>query len=193
MRVLDNLDYDGDVRESTAHNYFQWLCELVGITQRDTTYFLLAKDLYNKEFKWFVPNDDNRAFEGRALRERFCEEADMYYNSRSFGEDVSLFEVIVGLACRCESITDMHVSKWFWEMMKNAGLDKFTDDVYYEIGGAPEVNYILDRIINRTYHRSGKGGLFPLRKTKNDQRKVEVWYQMNEYLVENYYSEDEVV
>jgi hypothetical protein len=52
---------------------------------------------------------------------------------------------------------------------------------------------ILEKVINRTYHSSGKGGLFPLKHAEKDQTEVELWYQMNTYLVENYYKDEEVI
>ena len=33
---------------------------------------------------------------------------------------------------------------------------------------------------------NGTGGLFPLKRPRVNQRRVEVWYQMSEYLMENY-------
>ena len=40
-------------------------------------------------------------------------------------------------------------------------------------------------ITDRTYSENGKGGLFPLRKYSEDQRKVPIWYQFNAWLEEN--------
>ena len=52
---------------------------------------------------------------------------------------------------------------------------------------------ILNKIIDRGYSRRGVGGLFPLKYSKNDQRKVELWYQMHSYLIENYYVDGGIV
>jgi hypothetical protein len=83
--------------------------------------------------------------------------------------------------------------EWFWKILENAGLDLYDDGAFYGHHGNTEVNEILNKIINREYRRDGKGGLFPLKRTNKDQRKVELWYQMNEYLVENYYSEEAIL
>ena len=40
--------------------------------------------------------------------------------------------------------------------------------------------------VERRYKRSGEGGLFPLKNAAKDQRKVEIWYQLSSYLLENY-------
>jgi hypothetical protein len=178
--------------------YYNWLCDLVEIKQRDKSYWLLSNELFNKDFYWSVPNDDNRAFEAKNLREQFCEEVGLEYDLDDFPEEVSMFELIIGLAYRCYSIMEdtlagMEMSDWFWKILSNVGLDKYTDDAFYGLKGQELVVKILDKIIDRDYERSGKGGLFPLKYSKKDQRKVELWYQMNEYLVENYYSGDLVM
>ena len=41
-------------------------------------------------------------------------------------------------------------------------------------------------MLAREYSDNGHGGLFPLKNPKKDQRKVEIWYQMTEYINENY-------
>jgi hypothetical protein len=48
------------------------------------------------------------------------------------------------------------------------------------------VNQILTNLVERTYQKNGKGGLFPLKQPAKDQRRVEIWYQMAAYLNENY-------
>lgn len=185
---------EGDVIGVLSNTYYFWLCELVHMYSRNN-YNLLIRELHKKKFRWFVPNDDNRAFEGKNLRERFCDEEgiDYEYCSLDFEEDTSMLELLIGLAFRCDSIMadtadNVSINEWFFRLLTNVGLDKFTDDDYYYHGGSIEVNKILDKIIDRKYHRSGKGGLFPLKRAKKDQRKVEIWYQMCQYLVENYYN-----
>jgi len=182
----------------TRHEYYLWLCNLIDVEQRGASYWHLTEDLYNKPFTWSVPNDDNRIFEGKNLRETFCNDAGLMfdYEYDYFDSEASLLEVIIALAYRCEEILEddevngFKMVDWFWKMMDNVGLDKFNDAYYNGIFGnnAEEVDYILDKIIDRTYKFSGKGGLFPLKQAKRDQRKVELWDQMNSYLVENYYS-----
>jgi protein involved in sex pheromone biosynthesis len=132
------------------------------------------------------------------LREQFCDENGIEYDLDDFPEEVSMLELVIGLAYRChdimeDSVDDMKMSDWFWKILSNIGLDKFTDDAFYGLKGQDLVKKILDIVIDRKYERSGKGGLFPLKRSKKDQRKVELWYQMNEYLVENYYSNEEIM
>jgi hypothetical protein len=192
---------NGDVRLSPAEladAYYSWLCDLINVNQRDKSYWLLANALHQKDFEWTVPNDDNRACEGKNLREEFCDDEGIEYIYDAFHDQCSMLEMIIALAYRCEEIMvdqmeHMEMVDWFWRILENVQLDELTDDAFYALHGPIMVDEISERIINRTYHRNGEGGLFPLKHPKKDQRKVELWYQMNAYLMENYYNEDAVV
>lgn len=179
-------------------SYVYWLCALVGTKHNRSTYGDLMNSLHQKAFYWSVPNDDNRVHEGKNLRERFCDEIGVEYIYDDFPEQASMLEILIGLAYRCESIMvdqgdSMEMSEWFWKIISNVGLDKYTDDRFVELNGGTQVEVILNRVIERTYDKDGNGGLFPLKNSKKDQRKVELWYQMNAYLVEKYYSREAVV
>ena len=47
------------------------------------------------------------------------------------------------------------------------------------------VDETIERMMYRTYDYDGRGGLFPLRQPKKDQRKEQLWDQMNDYILEN--------
>ena len=52
-----------------------------------------------------------------------------------------------------------------------------------------DVEKLLERVkkfLNREYDKDGTFGLFPLKNPKKDQRKVEIWYQMMAYIIENF-------
>jgi hypothetical protein len=42
----------------------------------------------------------------------------------------------------------------------------------------------LETFVWRNYDRKGVGGIFPLYRSRRDQRRVELWYQFNEYIEE---------
>jgi hypothetical protein len=112
-----------------------------------------------------------------------------YVLPNTFDGPASILEVLIGLAIRCcETLADddnnMRIDQWFWLLMSNCGLNRFTDDRYSSL----DTDEIVDRIVYRRYERNGVGGLFPLKRARRDQRKVELWYQMSYYLVENYYA-----
>ena len=75
---------------------------------------------------------------------------------------------------------DEEPEKWFWQMIKNLGLNKMTDGSFNE----RKIGAILYEWMNRLYDENGKGGAFPLKKPKKDQRLVSIWDQMNLYLNE---------
>lgn len=174
-------------------DYFNWLCEGVHIDQVERSYLLLARDLHSTIFYAVVPHDENRALDGMELREDYLGEMNCpdYVDIEG---DCSVFEMLIGLAKRIgfetRNPTDLRMKSdrvgfWFWEMIDNLGLMDFDDDSYYELGGADAVDDILERLLNREYQSNGAGGLFPLRRAAEDQRGVEIWYQMSVYLNEN--------
>jgi hypothetical protein len=67
-------------------------------------------------------------------------------------------------------------------MVENLNLKQFTDREPLPVSVVDET---LQRVIFRTYTSSGFGGLFPLKHAPDDQRRVELWYQMCSYLLED--------
>lgn len=165
--------------------YFKFLYSLVGDLEAKNparTHWRLTKKLFTKEFFWIVPNDDNRIADGVDLRDEFVASiSPMTVPPSWFMEGCSVFEVMIGLARRLSFETDREPSYWFWHLIHNLGLYHFTDLV--ELDGA-YANDVIDAVIWRTYRDDGHGGFFPLRYPKEDQRKVELWYQMNSYVLE---------
>ena len=179
--------------ETLESFYFRWLCEFVNVSPPYGSYTRLLYLMHIKPFKWSVRNDDNRYFDGIDLRNRFIWEH--LYSGDLEGElkgHCTILEMIAALALRIdilmedEGLENDQVSKWFWVMMDNLGLTSYNDDDLDDIL-VHEVNEILDRLVDRAYDEDGNGGLFPLTKPKENQKKVELWYQMNAYLLENYF------
>ena len=138
--------------------------------------FLLRK-LYKREFIWMVPNDDNRAADGRDLRYEF---RDRYgfkeLDPEWMGLGCSVLEMLIALSNTLAFEAEQDPGYWFWVLLDNLGLDnKSTSE---------EINEVLETFIWRTYSRTGHGGLFPLKDTIHDQREVELWYQLCEYVIE---------
>lgn len=176
-----------------SNEYFTWLCNIININRPRDSYFILAQILHKRDYKWFVPNDDNRAADGRKLREQFSDE--MQYDASKIlnYHSCSMLEMLVGVARRIEDILydpeeGDRTERWFWEILGNVGLDKYVDSKYAEDSyGREKINLLIDNVLERAYKKNGQGGLFPLRRPKKDQRKVEIWYQMCEYLNDNYF------
>ena len=175
--------------------YLEWLYRAIGVVSNKNkrrSYWGLAKKLYSTEFLYFIPNDENRAWDGTDLREEFYDETpDAEYDSAWLGQECSMLEMLIALARRADFLADKDsmdggVGGWFWKFMSNVGLDQYTDNTI-NTGSLEEIEQILDQVNNRTYSRNGVGGLFPSHQIKRDQRKVELWYQLNRYLLENGY------
>lgn len=174
--------------------YFLWLYEYVA---PDGEYLKLFNDLYDVPYKWSVPNDDNRAADGIALRFNYIYNHEVGCEfPESFKEKPCTFlEMLVALALRISTdISDRSPDFWFNAMLVNSGLKKF-DDIHYD---KILVLGIIDTILNRTYKKDGRGGLFFVNDLKSvkpptdDFRTVELWYQMSFWYMENFAEEMDV-
>lgn len=166
--------------------YFSWLYSQVGdpdITNPTHTYWGMFKQLYDKEFVWFIPNDDNRIADGKDLRYEFVEQSGL--------EDVdmgwlqlgcSMLELLIALSRRLAFEAEGEPRDWFWHMLDNLTLSQYNDRLQKR--RSSEIDEILDRVIWRTYGINGEGGIFPLRYSDRNQQKVELWYQMSAYVLE---------
>jgi hypothetical protein len=181
--------------EPLDERYFAWLYGMIGTrTTRNPArnYWRIAKQLYTKEFHYFVPNDDNRAEDGRLLRDEFLHEVSSS-EWRGLVEEwyslpCSFLEMLIALSRRAsyEAFDDgsNSVGDWFWRIVKNLGLDIYNDSVRGP-SREQDIDAVLEVVIDRSYRPDGDGGMFPLLDPATDQRTTEIWYQMAAYLLEN--------
>lgn len=184
------------ILESLTRRYFIWLCNKLNSSRpnnkRKWTYLL--EQMFDTDFYWVVPNDDNRSFDGKVLRDQYAYENGLSNYPKLIRDECSFLEMLVALADRCdtdimavEQPTEYQSGHWFWLFLENCGLAEY-DDEHYD----PDmIDVILNQIMSRNYMSNGFGGLFPLKNPSQDQREVELWYQMNEWLEENYPIDDE--
>lgn len=167
--------------------YFTWLYSQISsvrLKNPSKTWWSLARQLYTTQFVWFIPNDDNRMEDGRLLRHEFVELHDIRDPDPNWMDlGCSMLEVLIAISRRLSFEVDGEPSVWFWHLMDNIDLFKFNDLLYNE-EARKEIDETLNRIIFRQYDYDGRGGLFPLRNPTQDQREVELWYQLNAYLAE---------
>lgn len=166
--------------------YFNWLYQKVAYVECPTpslTYWKLFKHLYSTEFVWLVACDDNRVKDGLDLRIEFHRNVSMSSEEESIFmfSGCSVLECLIAFCRRAEFLTDISAKDWFWKLLDNLKLSDLNDAKENFDHYALEV---LDRFVWRTYKQNGEGGLFPLKNTNLDQRKVEIWYQFCEYLTE---------
>lgn len=172
--------------ESPHELYFDWLRKRVSVTNNPNPkrrYHLLLEQLINIPYRWSIPNDDNRASDGLDLRLSFSSEEGV--DHRYISWDVSVLEVLIALCERMSFDTDEGVDVWFWTLMENLDLRRFNDEVYEDYIDTPSsVQERVDTFLDRAYLPNGMGGLFPLEDPEEDQREIEIWYQMSAYLLE---------
>lgn len=187
--------------EEVAHSYYEWMAYIINVDEQEGTdgfkksYWHLIRDLYRKEFYWTVDHDDNRVGDVSSLREAYMENIG-YDVIGLLDHSVSVFEVLLSISYRIAHITDdltdnstaEHACEWFWHLVRNLDLWQYNDDEYVEKGTHTKVLQIIDKLLDRTYEPDGCGGLFPLLHPDKDQRTVEIWYQMQAYINENFYS-----
>jgi hypothetical protein len=171
--------------EPLENLYFNWLCAKVidtTLTSPSGTYWELFKILHTTEFVWLLSGDDNRAEDGKDLRREFIIAADLPDDPAWRTEiGCSVLEMFVAFSRRAAFMVDGKPVEWFWEFVHNLGLKEMTDDRIDH----QEVVDTLEEFIWRMYDEDGNGGLFPMRTFHEDQRNVEVWFQLCEYLIDH--------
>lgn len=167
-----------------TEEYFNWLrrfiCDRRYLGRK--SYRKLSRLLFDTEFFYKIDLDENRLKDGLELRERFANECGFQYPV--IEQPCSVLEMMAALAIRCEEhIMDNpdignRTGKWFFDMLKNLGLDGMTDENF----DSQYAKGVLNRFLNRKYKRNGEGSLFPVRHGRVDMRSVEIWYQAMWYL-----------
>ncbi len=163
---------------SPFETYLDWLTPQVGVSERPGSYSDLIQLLGTKEFVWLVPHDDNRIRDGLDVRKEVQELTGMKTNLGP----CSVLEVLVALSRRLSFVADGPEPGWAWQLLCNLELDKYTDPIGPR--QRVQVDEILEALVWRTYSEDGVGGFFPLAWPDEDQRYIELWYQMEFYVSE---------
>lgn len=185
---------------SLSEDYLRWLAPQIrednGLSNPNQEFWGLLTIMYEKEFTWTVPNDHNRLGDGLDLRVAFCYANDIPMRERrreplrSFLHrepevpfpPVSFLEVLIGLSERLAFNAGGTAPGRAWELLCNLNLHHMADPLSRR--SANKANNILDRCVRRAYLPDGRGGFFPLEQPHEDQRQVEIWYQMSAYIGE---------
>lgn len=103
----------------------------------------------------------------------------------------TMLEMIIGISKRMSEQLmnedgEDKTAQYFWEIIGNLGLDCWDDDNFgWETGLAPKnVGKICEILCKRQYNPDGTGGgMFPMPGVLDiNQKKMEIWYQMQEYI-----------
>lgn len=161
--------------------YLDWLYAIVGLQEENVYHQHLMRQLFSKEFVMLVPNDDNRCMDGIALRKEFVNSGRMIRPEKHWLEmGCSVLEMLIGIARHLSFSEEGEIGEWFWHLVENLGLTRYSDGRWH----GRRIDEILERLVWRTYSFDGNGGLFPLREPHEDQRSVELWFQMEAYILE---------
>lgn len=167
--------------------YYRWLIDLLDDEYLRTNYQKLLKQLFDTAYYWEIDYDGNRASDGLNLRKNYGRT--IGYPDFSLPQGCTVLEMMLALAKRTEDdiMHDPRIGDrtgyWFWVMMANLGIDMYDDYMY----DADQVNYILQNFMHHAYAPDGNGGLFPCYGIATDMRKTDLWWQLNQFLIENYY------
>lgn len=165
-----------------SDGYLNWLVDKV---DGKKGYLELFRALGSREFTWIVKNDENRALDGLALRDHYG------YFTGLKDEPCTVLEMLVGLSIRVgeELLWDgstNYAGIIFWKMIENLRLDTETNNRF-------DIEYVDDRLyifLNREYGNDGDGALFRpshfYPKSQKSWKKLEVWYQMQSWLEDNF-------
>jgi hypothetical protein len=168
------------LREPLDDAYFRWLCAKV-LKHHDRMYHDLLLIMYKTEFVWLVSGDQHREADGVELRYDFRMDTNTEKDDIWEAQPCSVLELFIAFANRASFQNDEPVKTWFWRFMENLMLDQFRQVSDSDV---PIIEDIIDTFIWRTYDSHGRGGMFPMTQTNNDQRTIELWYQFFEYLDE---------
>jgi len=164
------------------NEYFKWLILQIGDASVDDIHHVCTQ-MHQKEFVWFIANDDNRLQDGLDLRLEFLYETGKDVPSEALRLlHVSVLEVLVALARRIDFQNSMGAEHAAWMLMSHLGLDKFRGRLTPQ--DREEIDEILEMLIWRHYEPDGMGSFFPLAWPERDMRKCEIWYQMMSWLHE---------
>lgn len=183
----DVTKVDFDEMKMAYHN---WLSSYL---QPETVYdsFVLGL-LFEIPFRCdSMPADANRLSDVYDLRMQFVDSAGIVCNEY-LDSPVSVLEVITVLAMKMaylrdgdEVSDDNAVALFYHEMLSNLGIDEdFMENDWKRKERL--IRRVVKKLLDRRYSKDGSGGLFPLKSARTDQRNVELWYQMNAYMIENH-------
>lgn len=172
---------------SFERDYLNWIIDNVDVEYR---YRNLLTVLHNIPFKWDVPLDRNRALDGIRLRKIFAKDFGGTEKDLDIG-GCTVLEMLFALALEMENSLLQsaefgdRTADWFWVMIYNLELGGFDDD-HWTSGDDKIVRDRIELWLSKGYDSDGFGGLFPIRNPTVDQRTIDIWRQVNAYVMENF-------
>lgn len=177
--------------------YLKWLLRLINADNyKGKSYIKLCSLLNKVPFEPVIKLDENRLSDVQSLlRETYIQsQSDWYRLNEQFDEimelpkcPVSFLELIISLAMRIDldfmrEINGIDNTRiYFWILVRNLGILEFDDEHWGEDAIISIVNR-LNIVQDRKYDFNGNGGLFPLEHAEMDQRNVQIWNQLCQFV-----------
>ncbi|WP_130837543.1 hypothetical protein [Lachnoclostridium sp. Marseille-P6806] len=160
-----------------TNDYLDWLIKTYGIPG----YTKLLAHLHDVGFRYQMVLDENRAYAGLKLRDAYAFEAGVYQSDVADGP-CSVLEMLIGLSIDLVYQTGLKTPEEFLdELLGNLALDDYSDRYFNE----DEVNYILNRWLDRRYMPDGDGSVFGVVPGAN-MLTLDIWGQMTRYIDYHY-------
>ncbi|MBP5596316.1 MAG: hypothetical protein J6Y02_13095 [Pseudobutyrivibrio sp.] len=175
--------------------YLVWLLNLINADNyKGKSYIKLCSLLNKVPFEPVIKLDENRLSDVQSLlRETYIQSQSEWY--RLTNDDimelptwpVSFLELIISLAMRIDldfmrEINGIDNTRiYFWVLVRNLGILEFDDEHWGEDAIISIVNR-LNIVQDRKYDFNGNGGLFPLENAEMDQRNVQIWNQLCQFV-----------
>lgn len=163
-------------------DYYMWLLDRVNANRGEySCYRNLLDYLFSHHFRYIFTMDKNRAKSGENLRAIFAMQEGLYLND-VFSGPCTILEMLVAISENLAFDTNEETSYWFWKLIDNLGLITQVDNNYDEY----YISSVLDKWMDHRYEPNGDGSIFPMDNFEGDCRTMEIWDQMNAYLMEKY-------
>jgi hypothetical protein len=170
--------------------YLNWLFRQIAerhIRHPRRTYWHLLAQLHHKRFVSKVKLDWNRVQDGKDLRREFLGVVGLDPDPNWLEDEkqcCTFLELMVVLSRKLAYDLGNEPSHWFWELVGNLELTKYWDRARRSPMAERGIDDILNRVMLREYAPDGQGGFFPLQGPNEDQRGIQLWDQLNAYVLE---------
>jgi hypothetical protein len=170
-------------RQELREEYLGWLeANLRDKYANRKPYWGLVNLMFDTEFRWYIPMDENRMVDGLDLRVEFAYKINVSPQVMKALGPGSFLEVLIGLSRRLAFVAGGQPPGWAWHLFTNLELDRFSDPLTR--AKQRKAEEIMRVAMERTYLPDGTGGFFPLVWPDGDQTKIELWYQMHAFIEE---------
>lgn len=153
---------------------------------------LMLYELWKREFSWLdeYDHEEDRAMDGKALRDRFLIEFDETPDKIPQGP-CRVLEMLIAFAIRIDTIIYDHVMGHrpydILEMfLINLGFSELTDTEIQPIKDAGYIDARIDNWINHHITPDGQGGLFRFPKPAYTINSLTNWDQMNKWIIDTF-------